>query len=47
MSWETAKDVLIPETFNLERIESCPHDGTPLDEVKGVLHCPFCGRVFS
>ena len=25
---------------------SCPNDGTPLDSVNGVLHCPFDGYVY-
>lgn len=28
------------------RATACPHDGTPLESGRGVLHCPFCGRTY-
>jgi len=25
------------------KMVKCPRDGWPLEEARGVLHCPFCG----
>lgn len=51
MAWEQLLDIWREdaEERRAERdrkLVDCPEDGTPLEEARGKLHCPFCGRCY-
>jgi hypothetical protein len=48
MSWEQLRDIIAEgraeaAAQRAQRPQACPNDGQPLQEVNGVLHCPFDG----
>lgn len=51
-SWQGLLDVLneirlVTAEERAAPLVACPHDGEPLQSARGVLHCRFCGRLYS